>query len=352
MLKRLLIALLVSHLIAGVGYAQSVPVVGATASVSATAATEYDQGTAATDTDKLGMIGCVRADTAAAATGVADGDRARCIVDATGKLWVRASELANIESHVSRLLSGSLPVAGGAATATTAQAVGGTYNETPPTLTDGQQAGLQLTADGFLRAVVEGLVALSAQVTGGTPGTLTDVLLRHGCVRDDATSTLDASHADDDWTPCRVNARGELWVALGTSLSAAIDSVEAKGGNANPIIACNQNTSIVMTTATTTSIVATSGSTVIYVCSYAIHSDGGTATNVKFVDGTTASTACDTSSSDRSGILRLTAAGNTVGIARGSGLGMILKTSTAGDALCVNQTGAANITVDISYAQY
>lgn len=50
--------------------------------------TQYNQGTAGTDTDTLTMAGCVRMDTPGPATGVADGDRARCIVDSTGKLWV------------------------------------------------------------------------------------------------------------------------------------------------------------------------------------------------------------------------------------------------------------------------
>ena len=50
--------------------------------------TQYQQGTAATDTDQLMLAGCVRSDTAAVATGVIAGDRARCIVDATGQLWV------------------------------------------------------------------------------------------------------------------------------------------------------------------------------------------------------------------------------------------------------------------------
>jgi hypothetical protein len=55
---------------------------------------------------------------------------------------------ANIESYTSRLLSGAMPTAGGAATSTTAQGVGGRYNATPPTLTDGQEAGAQLNNRG------------------------------------------------------------------------------------------------------------------------------------------------------------------------------------------------------------
>lgn len=53
-------------------------------------------------------------------------------------------------SYTSRLLTGALPTAGGTATSTTAQAVGGTYNATPITLTDTQQAGVQLDASGRL----------------------------------------------------------------------------------------------------------------------------------------------------------------------------------------------------------
>lgn len=50
---------------------------------------QYSQGTPTTDTDSLVMVGCVRTDTPAIATGVAVGDRVRCIVDALGNLWVR-----------------------------------------------------------------------------------------------------------------------------------------------------------------------------------------------------------------------------------------------------------------------
>ncbi len=126
--------------------------------------------------------------------------------------------------------------------------------------------------------------------------------------------------------------------------------VMISGANANSKINCTNNAFLNMTTATTTEIVALSGSTIIYVCSFSIVSNGGTATTVKFVDGT--GTNCGTSQSDRSAGMPLTAATNTVGVARGSGEGMILKTSTAGDALCVTSSGAATIGVDISYAQF
>ena len=60
--------------------------------VSVGGGTQYSQGTVSTDTDVLTMSGCVRADTAAIPTGVLDGDRVRCIVDSTGRLWTFAAQ--------------------------------------------------------------------------------------------------------------------------------------------------------------------------------------------------------------------------------------------------------------------
>jgi hypothetical protein len=57
--------------------------------VSVGGGTQYNQGTVAGATDSLTMAGCVRSDAAAVDAGVINGDRARCIVDATGKLWVQ-----------------------------------------------------------------------------------------------------------------------------------------------------------------------------------------------------------------------------------------------------------------------
>lgn len=122
------------------------------------------------------------------------------------------------------------------------------------------------------------------------------------------------------------------------------------GANSNAKINCTGNAFLNMTTATTTEIVALSGSTVIYVCGYSLVTNGGTATNVTFKQG--AGTNCGTSTAAISSDVPLTAATNTVGIARGGGEGMIVKTTTGGRALCVTSSGAATLAVDISYAQF
>jgi hypothetical protein len=101
-----------------------------------------------------------------------------------------------------------------------------------------------------------------------------------------------------------------------------------------------------MTTATTTEIVALSGSTRIYVCSYSILTSA--AANVKFVDGTGSN--CATSQSDVSSNMHFLT--TMPGISRGSGQGMLLKTSTDGDALCVTSSAAVNVDIDIAYTRF
>ncbi|HEX2747602.1 MAG TPA: hypothetical protein VHM91_06365, partial [Verrucomicrobiales bacterium] len=60
--------------------------------------TQYNQGTVSTTTDTMTMAGCVRVDTPAVASGVIDGDRARCIVDSTGRLWVHTGIVDTLTS--------------------------------------------------------------------------------------------------------------------------------------------------------------------------------------------------------------------------------------------------------------
>lgn len=58
--------------------------------------------------------------------------------------------LTTIDSDTSRLTSSAGPLDAGSALATTAFMVGGKYDATPPTLTDGQQASVLLTSAGNL----------------------------------------------------------------------------------------------------------------------------------------------------------------------------------------------------------
>ncbi len=81
-----------------------------------------------------------------------------------------------VTAHVSRLTSSAGPKAAGAALATTALQVGGTYNATPITVADTQEAGAQIDANGYLKVNVAAGGAsggTSSSVGAATPATAT-----------------------------------------------------------------------------------------------------------------------------------------------------------------------------------
>jgi hypothetical protein len=106
----------------------------------------------------------------------------------------------------------------------------------------------------------------------------------------------------------------------------------------------NSSVAINVSTATTTQLVALSGSTVIYVTSYDVIA-GGTG-NITFVYGTGAS--CGTGTTSLTGAYPLTA---QAGIAKGSGIGTILKVP-AGNALCITTSAAVQMSGSVSYRQF
>src|SRR5574340_379546 len=93
-IKLLLFCLL---LLSGEAFAQTTTIRGGgsdnVAELSSGGGTRYAQGTVATDTDTMDMMGCERADTAAAQTGVINGDRANCLVDATQRLYTHVGTI-------------------------------------------------------------------------------------------------------------------------------------------------------------------------------------------------------------------------------------------------------------------
>src|SRR5262249_50295103 len=138
---------------------------------------------------------------------------------------------------------------------------------------------------------------------------------------------------DGDYVPPQMNSSGDTRVEISSA------------ANGNRVIACDNNAKLNMTTATTTEIVAVSGSTTPYICSFSILTRG--ATNVKFVRGT--GTNCGTGTTDVSSNMHFLT--TMPGIARGSGLGIVLKGAASG-AICITSSQAVNVDIDISYAQF
>lgn len=120
--------------------------------------------------------------------------------------------------------------------------------------------------------------------------------------------------------------------------------VKIQGQNSLVPIYCDSTAKLNMTSATTTEIVAISGSTTIYVCSYAIHVGG--ANNVKLVRGT--GTNCGTGTTDVSTTWKFGAA--DTGINR-AGSNIVAKGAASG-ALCVTTSTTAAADIEVEYAQF
>lgn len=102
--------------------------------------TQYTEDTASTGGESLTLAGAVRRDTAASSS-TTDGDYSTINTDSTGCLWTRV-----------KTVDGG-GVASGAADSGNPIKVGGKYNATLPTLTDGNRGDLQLDSSGRLVVV-------------------------------------------------------------------------------------------------------------------------------------------------------------------------------------------------------
>lgn len=111
-----------------------------------------------------------------------------------------------------------------------------------------------------------------------------------------------------------------------------------------PLVQASASAAISVATATTTQLVALSGTTSIYVTHFDVIA-GGTG-NITFVYGTGA--ACATGTTSLTGAYNLTA---QAGISAGVGLGPVLVVP-AGKALCVTTSAAVQMSGAVSYSQF
>jgi hypothetical protein len=138
-------------------------------------------------------------------------------------------------------------------------------------------------------------------------------------------------------------------VDIASAIPAGSNSIgEVTGASDKPIIACDSVKVIDTASAGNVELVALSGATNIYICSYTITAEA--TVDVRLVAGT--GTACATSEAGITGLYALSTTTGVLGVTRGSGLGMVTKTETAGDALCIELGGAVQVNGEITYAQY
>jgi len=175
-------------------------------------------------------------------------------------------------------------------------------------------------------------------IAGGTPA---PVVIANGA--DTAQgSTTDSAYTGSGSSTMIAALKGIY--ALGSTPLPGQSGHNVNIGAVEPLSSGIQSAKIDVSTATTTELVALSGSTKIYVTSFDIVSGGaGTA---KFVHGTGSN--CGTSTTDLTGAYPLAA---QAGIAKGSGFGVIL-VIPAGKALCIVTTGGVQMSGSISYMQF
>jgi hypothetical protein len=109
--------------------------------------------------------------------------------------------------------------------------------------------------------------------------------------------------------------------------------------------------SAISVTSTNIMVAALSGSSKIYICSYALISD--TAAKISFIEGTgsgcTSATAAVVGSTTAASGMSVAANG---GLTNGSGIGTVAATKTGGNALCILQSAAQLVSgvVSLVYA--
>lgn len=148
-------------------------------------------------------------------------------------------------------------------------------------------------------------------------------------------NTTDAACAGDATSGCTVEAR---LIRIAQNLTTVNTSV-----NANPAYLGVTTVPISVSTATTTQLVALSGTTQIRVTSLSLIA-GGTG-NATFVYGTGSN--CATGLTSLTGAYNLTAQS---GLALGAGLGNVL-IAPAGQALCITTSAAVQMSGHVTYAQ-
>jgi hypothetical protein len=130
----------------------------------------------------------------------------------------------------------------------------------------------------------------------------------------------------------------------GVQVNAALPAGTNTIGKVGQDFSTSASAPINVSTATTTQLVALSGSTKVYVTSFDVIA-GGTG-NITFEYGT--GSACGTGTTVLTGAYNLTA---QAGISKGSGIGPVLVVP-AGNALCVLTSAAVQMSGSVSYQQY
>lgn len=202
---------------------------------------QYAEDAAHVTADLGTMALAVRKDTATALASP-DGDYSPLITDVSGRLHVNVGAAvlpANAALETTQAETHGVVAPGTAATKS--NLAGAVFTTGGVTLTNGQQAALQMDSTGALRVTGGNGGQQYAEDAAHTSGDLGNMAL---VVRKDAATQL--ASADGDYAPMEVDASGRLWVNVGVSAlpaGAASETTQAEthGSKAPGTAAANSN---------------------------------------------------------------------------------------------------------------
>jgi hypothetical protein len=212
-----------------------------------------------------------------------------------------------------------------AATAPTKMALhGGVYNSAAPTLTNGQSAALQVTSAGSLitdNSVTEGVITAATAPTKMSLG---------GGVYNSTPPTLTNGQS----AALQLDAQGGLIVNVASDTSAAPDPCLARG-------TAKSSVAVSINSATTTQLVAISGTKAIYVCGFNVWVPTGNTITLEYGTGSS----CGTGTTALTGAVP---ASSSVSM----GYGGTVMTAPSANALCALSTGTTSSTAGVlTYVQ-
>ena len=190
---------------------------------------------------------------------------------------------------------------------------------------------------GWLSGIYNQIKAVASALTTGS-GWLQTIATNTGAAVPAGTNVI-GKVGIDQTTPGTTNG-----VQVNAALPAGTNTIGNVGSDPSSGKGTPSSVAINVSTATTTQLVALSGSTKIYVTSYDVIAAG--TGNITFEYGT--GTACATGTTALTGAYNLTA---QAGIAKGSGIGAVLVVP-AGNALCVLTSAGVQMSGSVSFQQF
>lgn len=293
---------------------------------------------------------------------------------------VNNSGQLEVQSNLYGNAGGILDTTPGATAPANGLQVGGVYNSSAPSPSTGQFEPLQLDSSGNLKVNVGNTVTVtfsnstSDSATGSAVPSLAGYTginvggTMRGQTGVNPTGTVYAAQTDltsVNGTTTVTAASGVQMVGIEGHAGGAVDAATAAAvpanalyvggngsGNLTGLISCDNTAAVNMSTATTTQIIAISGTGGrTYIC--AINLVAAAADNVALISGS--GTNC---ASNQAGLAGSTTAATgwnfpaNGGLTMGSGLGMIWKSATTNNEICLVTSAATQLSGSITYTQF